>query len=197
MSDDVIFFPGPEAFREWLEKHHEARDVLWVGLYKKATGKATMTWDEAVDEALCFGWIDGVRRTVDESSYKTRFTPRRKGSNWSRKNIASVERLSADGRMRPPGIRAFEARLTERSGVYSFEQDGATRLAPALLARFHEHPEAWESFEAEPAGYRRIIIHWVMSARREATRLRRLDRVIEVSSRGRRVDLSSPFRKEL
>lgn len=195
--DEVMFFVGPAAFRSWLEKHQDRRDVLWVGMYRKATGKATMSWEEAVDEALCFGWIDGIRKTIDEISYKIRFTPRRKGSNWSRKNIASVERLSAAGRMTPSGIRAFEARLSTKAGVYSFEQDGDPQFAPVLLERFRDHTDAWESFKAEPAGYRRSMTHWVMSAKREATRLRRLDRVIEVSARGKRVDLASPFRKEL
>jgi uncharacterized protein YdeI (YjbR/CyaY-like superfamily) len=146
-----------------------------------------MTWPEAVDEALCFGWIDGVRHSVDETSYRNRFTPRRPGSNWSRVNVAKVEALVAQGRMRPAGLKAFEARTAARSGVYSFEQERPAELAPEYLEQVRADAAAWADFSARPPSYRRQVAHWVMSAKREETRQRRLATLIESSGQGRTV----------
>ncbi|HEX6199744.1 MAG TPA: YdeI/OmpD-associated family protein, partial [Thermoanaerobaculia bacterium] len=162
----------------------------YVGFYKAATGKPSMTWDESVDEALCFGWIDGVRKRIDEERYTIRFTPRRPASKWSRKNLASVERLRDEGRMRPAGLAAWEAR-GEDAG-YSFERDQPPALDASLRERFERNEAAWAFFQAQPPGYRRVVTHWVTSGKREATRLKRLDRLVEVSKRGERIDLMKP-----
>lgn len=191
------FFPDARSFRAWLAEHHMDEDELWVGFHKKATGRPSMTWNESVDEALCFGWIDGLRRGIDAGRYEIRFSPRRASSNWSTKNVASARRLIEAGRMMPAGREAFDARSAERSGVYSFEQDGTAPLPEELRSRFERHPGAWEHFRAQPPGYQRTLRHWVVSAKREETRLRRLDRLIEVSRRGKQVDLLSPFKREI
>jgi uncharacterized protein YdeI (YjbR/CyaY-like superfamily) len=196
VSEEPIFFPSPAAFRKWLAKNHDRADVLWVGFYKVGTGKPSLTWDQAVDEALCHGWIDGVRRGIDEERYKIRFTPRRARSVWSKKNIASVERLTGAGRMQPAGLAAFAARTAKRSGTYSFEQEQPAGFGPELERAFRAKPKAWKHFQTQPPGYRRLLTHWVTSAKKEETRLRRLRRIIEVSGRGERVNLLSPFGKE-
>ena len=193
MSKPPIFFPGPEEFRAWLEENHAGQQELLVGFYKVATGKASMIWEQSVEEALCFGWIDGVRKGVDAESYTIRFTPRRLGSFWSKKNIETVARLIGEGRMQPSGLKAFEARTPEKSGYSSFAQEQASILSPELERRFQENKAAWEFFLAQTPGYQKTMPHWVMSAKRDDTRLKRLDRLIEVSGRAKRVDLLSPF----
>jgi uncharacterized protein YdeI (YjbR/CyaY-like superfamily) len=179
----VLFFETPEQWRAWLEEHHEAETQVYVGFRLKASGLPTMTWSEAVDEALCFGWIDGVRRSVDETSYCNRFTPRRKGSTWSRVNVDKVARLTEQGRMRPAGVSAFEAR--ERVGVYSHEQPQP--LPPEYEARLRADATAWEDWSSRPPSYRRQAAHWVASAKREETRERRLAQLIESCAAGRKV----------
>lgn len=183
------FFAKPADFRRWLLRHHEDTTELWVGFYKKATGKPTITYAEAVDEALCFGWIDGIRKSLGDDAYTNRFTPRRRGSNWSRINIGRVEELSAEGRMHPAGERAFAARTDEKSGVYSFEQsrEGAA-FPPAYEKQLRKHKAAWTFFSAQPPGYRRLMTWWVISAKQEATRQRRLERLIAESAEHRRVE---------
>jgi uncharacterized protein YdeI (YjbR/CyaY-like superfamily) len=183
---EPIFFESTVEFRAWLEAHHETATELWVGFYKKASGKPSMTWSEAVDQALCFGWIDGVRRSVGEDGYANRFTPRKPRSNWSNVNIAKVETLTAQGLMMPAGLRAFEQRDAARSGVYSFEKRPES-LPPEYEARFKEYPAAWDFYLAQPPGYRRLTAHWVTSAKREETRLKRLATLIEDSANGRRI----------
>jgi len=153
-----------------------------------------MTWDASVDEALCFGWIDGLKKTIDAESYKLRFTPRRRQSHWSTKNIRSVRRLIAEGRMAPAGLEAFEAWTAAKSGLASFEQDQEPSFPPELDGPFRANRRAWRHFGLQPAGYRRTVTHWVISAKREDTRRRRLDRLIEVSERGQRVNPGAPFR---
>jgi len=190
------FFSTPEKFRQWLDKNHDQTDELLVGFYKVASGKPSITWPESVDEALCFGWIDGVRRRVDDESYTIRFTPRRPDSFWSAKNIASVARLQAAGRMQPAGLAAFEARKDEKSGAYSFEQGVIPEFTGELLQRFQAARGAWDFFGGQPPSYRKSMRHWVLSAKREETRLRRLERLIAVSAAGERVDLMSPFGKK-
>jgi uncharacterized protein YdeI (YjbR/CyaY-like superfamily) len=172
-----------DEFRAWLEEHHETEREIEVVFYKKGSGKPSMTWSESVDEALCFGWIDGVRRGRDEHSYTIRFTPRKPRSNWSKVNVAKVEQLKARGLMRAAGLAAFERRTEENTGVYSFENE--TELAPEYDAQLRSNKAASDYFESRPPWYRRTAIHLVMSAKREETRLRRLAQLIEDSAAGR------------
>lgn len=157
-----------------------------VGYFKARTRKPTITWQQSVDEALCVGWIDGVRRGLDDERYTVRFTPRRPGSTWSAANVRRAEELIADGSMRPAGVRAFEARRDDRTAVYSYEQE-SPKLERAYERRFREHEQAWTWFRSSPASYRKAAIHWVMSAKQEATRERRLASLIADSAAGRRV----------
>jgi uncharacterized protein YdeI (YjbR/CyaY-like superfamily) len=183
---EPIYFESPAAFRAWLEAHHETETEVLAGFHRKATGRPTLTWSESVDQALCFGWIDGVRRTVDKERYTIRFTPRKAKSTWSNINVAKVAELTAQGLMAPAGLRAFELRDEANSGIYSFEQR-ARPLPPEYEARFQANPAAWERFQAMPPGYRRTATHWVLSAKREETRQKRLETLIADSERGRRI----------
>jgi uncharacterized protein YdeI (YjbR/CyaY-like superfamily) len=182
-----IFFATPADFRAWLEEHHEREKELLVGFYKKGSGMPSITWPESVDEALCFGWIDGVRRSRDEESYTIRFTPRQARSTWSAVNIRRVAELTALGRMRPAGLRAFEARTADNSEIYAYEQRDNAALAPEEEARFRANPAAWEYFQSRPAGYRRTATWWVVSAKREETRRKRLATLIADSAQGRTI----------
>jgi uncharacterized protein YdeI (YjbR/CyaY-like superfamily) len=184
---EPTFFATPADFRAWLERYHADADELLVGFHKKATGRPSITWQESVDEALCFGWIDGVRRGVDADSYSIRFTPRRRRSIWSTVNVDRARELIALGRMAPAGLAAFEARTEERSGVYSYERGREPRLDAAQEERFRANARAWAWFEAQPPYYRRAAQHWVLSAKREETRERRLATLIEDSTHGRTV----------
>lgn len=187
MPDGPIYFSEPEEFRAWLERNHESADELLVGFHRKSTGRPSLTWAQAVDEALCFGWIDGVRRRVDDERYTTRFTPRRPRSIWSDVNVGRVAELTAQGRMRPAGLRAFEARSAQRTGIYSHERKKDARLSGAEERRFRADSAAWEFFQAQPPGYRRTALHLVVSAKRPDTRERRLTQLIEDSARGLRL----------
>ena len=192
---DPVFFDSPEAFRNWLAEHHATETEVLVGFHKKATGRAVLTWSDAVDQALCFGWIDGVRRSAGPDAYSIRFTPRKARSIWSAVNIAKMERLLAAGRVAPAGRAAFEARTEDRSRVYSFEQ----REEPALPAEYEQllraDAAAWQFFSAQPPYYRRTATFWVISAKKEDTRRRRLATLIEDSAAGRRIGpLSRPSR---
>jgi uncharacterized protein YdeI (YjbR/CyaY-like superfamily) len=178
----VIFFKSAAECRRWLERNHDKIAEQWFGFYKKSSGKRGVTYKEALDEALCFGWIDGLKKTVDESSYTFRFTPRRSKSVWSLVNTKRAEELSKLGRMKPPGLKAFAARDPARSGIYSFENE-ARKLSPSCEREFKAHKEAWKFFQAQPPGYRRTASFWVMSAKQEATRLRRLARIISDSEK--------------
>jgi uncharacterized protein YdeI (YjbR/CyaY-like superfamily) len=183
---EAHFFDGPEAWRAWLAEHHATEREVEVGFYRKATGRQTMTWSQAVDEALCFGWIDSVMHPIDEVSYRQRFTPRKPRSTWSRINIAKVEALTAEGRMAPAGMAAFEARSEANSGIYSFEQaERPDRLPPEYDARLRENAAAAADFDARPPSFRRAAVHWVISAKREETRQRRLAQLIERAAEGR------------
>jgi uncharacterized protein YdeI (YjbR/CyaY-like superfamily) len=189
------FFRSPAEFRKWLEKNHDRESELLVGFYKKSSGKRGITYEEALDEALCFGWIDGVRRSVDDERSTIRFTPRRQRSNWSLKNIRRVNELTKLGRMAPPGIAAFERRDPSEAGTYSFEQANP-RLDQGLERRFRRNRGAWQFWEAQPPGYRKAATWWVVSAKREETRLRRLQTLIEDSANGRRLaQVTSPARR--
>ncbi len=185
------FFATPAAWRDWLEKYHGQRQELLVGFYKKGSGKPSITWPESVDAALCYGWIDGVRRSIDELSYTIRFSPRRPRSNWSAININRVAELTVQGLMRPAGIKAFEARIEDRSRIYSFEQQGV-KFEAAQERQFREHASAWKFFQAQPPGYRRLVTWWVISAKREETQMKRLAILIEDSEQGRRIGLVAP-----
>ncbi len=179
------FFADQEDFRAWLEKHHATESELSVGFYKKGSGRPSMTWSQAVDQALCFGWIDGRVNSIDAESYMHRFTPRKRGSNWSKVNIAKVAKLTEAGLMRPAGLAAFEARTEARSGIYAFEQDEPADLPPEFEERLRADAAAWEYWQASAPSYRRTATHWVMSAKREETRERRLSQLIESSAAGR------------
>jgi uncharacterized protein YdeI (YjbR/CyaY-like superfamily) len=183
----VCFFADAGAWRRWLEEHHDDATELWVGFYKKGSGTPSITWPEAVDGALCFGWIDGVRKGIDGERYKIRFTPRRRGSIWSDVNVGRAEALAREGLMHPAGRAAFEARTAARSGVYAYEQRQASALAPADEATFRANEAAWRFFQSRPPSYRRTAIWWVVSAKREATRLRRLATLIDDSAHGRTI----------
>lgn len=189
MTAKTIYFRSPDAFRAWLERHHATQKEILVGFYRVGTRKPSMTWSESVDQALCFGWIDGVRRSVDDERYTIRFTPRKPKSNWSRINMAKVETLRKAGMMAPAGEKAFAAREEERSGVYSFEQERPMELSPAYQQRFRANRKAWNWFQSQAPYYRRTIAFWVMSAKREETREKRLATLIADSSRGRRVGI--------
>jgi uncharacterized protein YdeI (YjbR/CyaY-like superfamily) len=181
------FFATPAEFRAWLEQHHADEQELIVGFYKKATGRPTMTWTEAVREALCFGWIDSVRRSIDADSYSNRFTPRKPRSNWSAVNVKHVEELIREGRMHTAGLAAYEARAPARTGVYSYEQRHEAALEPAQEERFRADEQAWQFFQAQPPSYRTTAIYWVVSARKQDTRDRRLATLIDDSRHGRRI----------
>jgi uncharacterized protein YdeI (YjbR/CyaY-like superfamily) len=179
------FFATPAAWRAWLEEHHASADELWVGFYKRSTGRPSITWPESVDHALCFGWIDGVRKRLDDDRYAIRFTPRRKGSVWSSVNLARVEELTRLGQMRPGGLAAHAARRPDKSGIYAYEQRQGAELTPAMAKRFKADRKAWAFFQRQPAWYRRTATWWVVSAKREATRERRLATLIADSAAGR------------
>lgn len=183
------FFATPAEFRRWLAAHHKSERELWVGFHKKASGRPSITWPESVDEALCFGWIDGVRRTIDAESYVIRFTPRKTGSTWSTVNTRRAEELQRAGRMKPAGRRAFEARDPEKSGIYLFEQRNNAKLTAEAAAQFKANHKAWSFFEKQPPGYRKTALWWVVSAKREDTRARRLETLIEDSAAARRIGL--------
>lgn len=181
---DVKFFRTPEELRAWLEKNHATERELWVGYYRKGSGRQSITWPESVDEALCFGWIDGIRKRVDAESYANRFTPRRPRSVWSAVNIGRVEELTRAGRMRPEGLKAFEARTENRSGIYAYEQR-EPRLPEPYAKRMRRDKAAWKFFQAQTATYRRLASWWVVSAKKEETRLKRLEKLIDDSAAGR------------
>jgi uncharacterized protein YdeI (YjbR/CyaY-like superfamily) len=180
------FFASPADFRAWLKKHHGSATELLVGFYKKDSGKPSITWPESVDQALCFGWIDGVRRRIDDVSYSIRFTPRKAISNWSAINIARVAELTNLGLMQPAGLRAFEQRREDKSAIYAYENAVRT-LDPADEKTFRANRTAWQFFNAQPPSYRRVCIYWVTSGKKEETRARRLATLIGDSAHGRRV----------
>jgi uncharacterized protein YdeI (YjbR/CyaY-like superfamily) len=173
-----VFFENAAAFRRWLEHNGERATELFVGFRKVGTGEPNLTWPESVDEALCFGWIDGVRKRIDDNSYQIRFTPRKPNSSWSAVNIAKVQALTAQGRMRPEGAAAFAKRTQHKSSVYSYEQAGTLQFTAAEVREFKRSRPAWRFFEASPPSYRKTILHWVTSARQPVTRARRLARLV-------------------
>jgi len=178
----IRYFASGAEFGRWLEKHHSAKTELWVGFHKKHTTRPSLTWPESVDEALCRGWIDGIRKRVDKARYTIRFTPRKPGSIWSAVNIRRAEELITQGRMRPRGLEAFRARREDRARVYSYEQ-GGPKLGAAHVRRFKSRPKAWTFFRTRSDAYRRTASWWVVSAKREETRDKRLGVLIACSER--------------
>lgn len=176
------FFATSQEWRDWLEKHHQKHIELLVGFYKRGSGKPSITWPESVDGALCFGWIDGVRKRIDEESYTIRFTPRKASSTWSAINIRRIEDLVTQGLMHPAGMKAFEARTEARSRIYSFEQE-TVEFNAAQCRQFKTNRAAWKFFASQPASYRRVATWWVINAKREETREKRLATLIETSGR--------------
>ena len=182
-----IFFKTASEFNAWLEKHGGTEPEVIVGYYKRDSGRPSMTWPESVDEALCFGWIDGVRKNVDEHSYQIRFTPRKPSSTWSAINIEKVRVLQSQGRMREPGLKAFSNRLEAKSKIYSYEQADTATLESTEEALFRQNKKAWKFFEAQPLGYRHLVIWRIISAKRPGTRQARLAKLIEASENGKRL----------
>lgn len=188
------FFTAQEQFRQWLDKNHATETELLVGFHKKGSGKKSVTYAEALHEALCFGWIDGVRRNLDETSYTIRFTPRKPRSIWSNVNVRHVERLQKDGRMHSAGLAAFAKRDPKRTGIYAFE-NRPRELSPEYTKQFARNKAAWEFFQAQPPGYKRVVSFWVMGAKKEETQIRRLEQLIESSAKGIRVGLLASKKK--
>lgn len=183
---EPTFFPTQADFSAWLAEYHATTDHLWVGYYRKATKKPSVTWENTVEEALCYGWIDGVRKSRDAESYVIRFTPRKPKSVWSQRNIDLVNRLAAEGRMKPPGLAAFAFKdVHPDSGYATADTEGA--LTEPMVARFQEAAGAWEFFQSQPPGYRKQAARWVTGAKREETRERRLATLIEDSAEGLRI----------
>lgn len=180
------FFSSPVQFRQWLERNHNSATELLIGFYKKASGKKSITYAEALDEALCFGWIDGVRKSLNETSYVQRFTPRKPRSIWSNINVKHVARLQKEGRMHAAGLEAYARRDPKLTGIYSFE-NRPLELAPEYERLFRQNKGAWTFFHEQPPGYKRLMIFWTMSAKQEETRLRRLKQLIESSEKGVRL----------
>lgn len=174
------FFSKPEDFRRWLKKHHAKETELLVGFYKVSSGKPSITWPQSVDEALCFGWIDGMRKNIDAESYQIRFTPRKPGSIWSAINIKKIEELTAAGLMQPAGLEAFGKRAESRSKIYSYEKEPVA-LSKAYEKIFKANKKAWKFFQSQPAWYQKVSIHRIMTAKQETTQLKRLEQLIKDS----------------
>lgn len=182
----VCFFGTPAELRAWFDRHHASERELWVGFHKRATGKPTLTWSESVDEALCVGWIDGIRKRIDANAYTIRFTPRKPTSTWSRINMDKVAVLKKQGRMRPAGLDAFRVRRPNKVGIYSYEQR-APELDEPYIGMLKKNTAAWTFFEAQPPSYRKMIAWWIHSAKKEETRRMRLEKLIKTSARGKRL----------
>jgi len=192
-SQKVLFFPVPADFRRWLDEHHAAEEELFVGFYKRESGRPSITWPESVDCALSYGWIDGVRNSIDEISYRIRFTPRKPSSTWSAINVKRVVELTKFGLMRPAGVKAFESRKGDKTGIYAYEQRKTARLPRAFEKQFRANKKAWAYFQAQPPWYQRTASYRVISAKQEETRRRRLEQLIEASADGRPIkELSRP-----
>jgi uncharacterized protein YdeI (YjbR/CyaY-like superfamily) len=182
----LSFFATQADFRAWLEKHHKKETELLVGFYKVSSDKPSMTWSQSVDQALCFGWIDGVRKSIDAESYSIRFTPRRSNSIWSAINIQKVEELNKAGLMTPEGQKAFDLRTENKSRIYSHEKEPAI-LDPNYESQFRMNPIAWEFFNAQAPSYKKVMTHWIMTAKQEKTRLSRLEKTIQISEQQKRM----------
>ena len=182
----ATFFATQEAFRAWLKKYHKKETELIVGFYKVGSGKPSMTWSQSVDQALCFGWIDGIRKSINDESYSIRFTPRKRTSTWSAINIKKVEELRKKGLMTEEGQQAFDARTAGKSGLYSHENEFRD-LNPEFKKQFKKNKKAWAFFNEQPPSYKKVMIHWIMNAKQEKTRLSRLEKTIAVSEQQKRM----------
>jgi uncharacterized protein YdeI (YjbR/CyaY-like superfamily) len=191
---EPTFFATPGELRAWLEEHHATETELVVGFYRKGSGRPSITWPQSVDQALCFGWIDGVRRGIDDESYSIRFTPRKPRSTWSAINVKRAAELTEQGLMYPAGLAAFDRRSDDNTAIYSYEQRRTAKLEPAMEQRFKEDERAWAWFQDQPPSYRRTATHWVVSAKKPETRERRLQQLIADSKAGRRIALLAPRR---
>jgi uncharacterized protein YdeI (YjbR/CyaY-like superfamily) len=191
---EPTFFATPDEFRAWLQEHHAAESELLVGFHKKGSGRPSITWPQSVDQALCFGWIDGVRRSIDDASYSIRFTPRKPRSTWSAVNVRRVGDLTAQGLMHPAGVAAFERRSDDRTATYAYEQRQAATLDPEQERRFRADERAWAWFQAQAPSYRRTATYWVISAKRGETRQRRLEQLISDSAAARPIPSLTPRR---
>jgi uncharacterized protein YdeI (YjbR/CyaY-like superfamily) len=187
IRSNPIFFANPSEFQVWLEKNHDKASEIWVGFHKKGSGKSSITWQESVDEALCFGWIDSIRKSVSNTSYANRFTRRKTRSTWSAINIKRAKELIRLGRMQPAGLEAFEHRSDDRSAIYSYEQRQTAKLSRDFEKRFRVNRKAWNFFQAQAPWYRRVAAFWVLSAKREETRLKRFAMLIEDSENERTI----------
>ena len=185
---EVKFFATPKEFNEWLKINHKERTEQWVGFYKVKSGIPSMTWSESVDEALCYGWIDGIRKSIDEKSYKIRFTPRKPKSIWSAVNIMKIAELTKLGKMQSAGIEAFKKLDKKKAKIYSFEQKDII-LDKVFEEKIMENEKAWNFFQSLPPSAKKPSIHWVMSAKREDTKLRRLNTLIMSSEEGLRIPM--------
>lgn len=188
------FFKTPADYRKWFEAHHASAPELWVGFYKRDSGKPSITWPQSVAEALCFGWIDGIRKSIDEFSYKIRFTPRKPRSTWSAVNIKLAMELIDQGLMQPAGLTAFEARKEYRSGIYSYEQR-SPELPDEYGRKLKKNLAAWKFFQAQAPSYRKAATWYVLSAKKEETRIKRLDALTEYSAKGQRIPGFIPLKK--
>ena len=191
MTITPVFFRTPAIFRKWLKKNHATATELWIGYHKKSSGKGGMFYKEALDEALCFGWIDGVVKSIDTESYMQRFTPRKQNSHWSNANVRRCAELEAAGLIEPAGRAAYGRRTPERTGKASFES-APVELRPSQLRRLKANPGVWKYWSAQPPGYQRTVKHWLASAKQDATRERRLNLLIDCCAEGRRLPQFSP-----
>lgn len=183
---ELIFFATQTEFRNWLEMHHKTEKELLVGFYKVGSGKPSMTWPQSVDQALCFGWIDGIRKSIDSESYCIRFTPRKRNSIWSDINIKKVEELKKTGQMTPDGQKAFDFRTENKSRIYSHEKE-PTKLALDFENKFKMNNKAWEFFNNQSPSYKSVMLHWIMSAKQEKTQIARLEKTILISEQLKRM----------
>lgn len=183
---NIILFETPTAFRTWLKKYHKKEKELFVGYYKVSSGKPSMTWSQSVDQALCFGWIDGVRKSIDSESYCNRFTPRKATSTWSAINIKKVEELIKAGLMTTEGLKAFEHRKENKSGIYAHENEPAN-LESTFEKQFRKNKSAWKFYNQQAPSYKKVINHWIMSAKQEKTRISRLEKTIQISEQQKRM----------
>ena len=192
-----LFFAESSELHAWFEKSHDKASEIWVGFHKKSSRKPSITWQESVDEALCFGWIDSVRRRVNDTSYTNRFTKRKARSTWSAVNIRRAEELIGLGRMQPAGIKAFEQRSDERSAIYSYEPRQSAKLSGAFEKQFRANRKSWKFFRAQAPWYQRVAAFWVVSAKKDDTRLKRLAKLIDDSQNGRTIPpLTRPQRTQ-
>jgi uncharacterized protein YdeI (YjbR/CyaY-like superfamily) len=182
----IVFFSNQREFRDWLKRNHGKETEIFVGFYKVGSGKPSMTWPESVDQALCYGWIDGIRKSIDNESYCIRFTPRNPLSNWSAVNIKKAEELIKKGLMEPAGLTLYKNRKTDNTGKYSYENK-PKRLPAGYEKRFKENKEAWRFFKSQAPSYRKSVFYWILSAKRQTTQISRLEKVIKASEHQKRL----------